>query len=207
MRTNPYRMLVLAFTAALTIPAAAPAHADSTGALAKTTREYVDVDDCDAGANFVGGGGELGNANFHFDPHNTTIVLVKTDRGTWKASSKLSWTYNDAESGNLLRIPRWTPVTAAEKKVLKTYESALLAHENGHHKVAKDYMAAAAKTLVEEGATKAEAVDKLSAKADQYSDHVDRELTAKTRAYDQTTDHGRNQAALGGKNVELNCPA
>jgi predicted secreted Zn-dependent protease len=103
-------------------------------------------------------------------------------------------------------VPEWPDMTAADKAAVKNYRDALKAHEDGHHKVAKDWAGKETKKITGEGATPEEARADLERKLEEYKQDAQSRLDQAGQDYDAKTASGANQKAVGGKNVELNCP-
>jgi hypothetical protein len=173
-----------------------------SGDCVTVTRTVMVFNNCQEAVAWINTGVELGEAFSNFDTHSTPIAIILGTTASF-ASSELSWTYNPQTSSTKLLVPQWPNMTRADKGAVQQYEAALLAHEEGHHKVARDFMATATKKLVAKGP---DPVGNLRKKAATYRKKINDELHDKTVDYDQKTNHGRNQAAVGGKNVTLICP-
>jgi hypothetical protein len=190
----------------LSFPVVSEAQQNTFDPLGTVTKEMKDFKSCPEAVNWMNAGAELGLARPQFDNHSSPLVTFVKIQDGWTASSKIWWTYNSTTSSTKLIVPQWPNMTTADNNAVQTLEAALLAHEQGHHKLAKDFMATAAKTLTAKGSTRDEAFQNLSTKADDYTNKIQTSVEDKQRDYDDKTAHGVNQAAVGGKNVELVCP-
>jgi predicted secreted Zn-dependent protease len=103
----------------------------------------------------------------------------------------------DIKTSVSITIPRWTVDTAADddlKKRWQTYSAALLAHEDGHKRIA---MAAAAEiknrvNKIKSAPTCAQLESTISLAANK----VIEDFRQREKAYDERTAHGRTQGAV-----------
>jgi Bacterial protein of unknown function (DUF922) len=203
-RGRYHRLINTAAMAAILLTASTPA-SGATEPSVPVARAIMDFDNCQAAVDWMNKQTELGEVVDNFKPLPAQ-VNYRVGTTAVVASFVMSWAYDAQTSSTKLIVPRWPNMTTAEKSAVQQYDAALLAHEEGHHKLAKNFMANATKKLEVKGANRADADKKLSASADDYTKKIQDGLTAKKDEYDLKTRGGRNQAAAGGKNVALTCP-
>lgn len=129
----------------------------------------------------------------------------RTD-GTYEATVDEKPTYNARGSSTTVTKPSWPNMTAAENAAVRRYLDAVRGHERGHHNVAKGVLRKATKRITVRANTKDEVQEKLERKVDQHRSDTKRAVEEASKEYDKKTNHGRNQKAVGGRNIELTCP-
>jgi predicted secreted Zn-dependent protease len=118
----------------------------------------------------------------------------------------VTWQLVTADATTTVTRPEWPNMTAADRAAADRFVNALKAHEEGHHQVVRDVMGASPRTIRARGATADEAVSNLDAEMQSQSRRAQQRIDERNAAYDNRTDHGRNQAAVGGSNTTLTCP-
>lgn len=163
------------------------------------------VSNCNEAVQWIKQSGETGKAYSDVKPVLGKPVAGKSG-DTYTASADVSWKFNPDGSTTDLEIPEWPDMSDADKAAVKQYRDALKAHEDGHHKTAKDWAASEKAKITGEGATPAEAQADLQKKLQEYQQAAKQKLNDANKAYEDATHGGATQDAVGGKNVELTCP-
>jgi predicted secreted Zn-dependent protease len=172
----------------------------------KKLREERRFRDCKAAVDWVraGVGGDQAEAKVAPQP-GLAVKYTELD-GNVVASVEVKFSLDTENSYTKIVEPTWANMSAEDKRAVKSYTDALQAHEDGHIKVAEDYLGQAGKTIETDGQTRREAKEKLIERVQEYVQDTQSGLDRETDQYDSTTDHGRNQAAVGGTNTRLDCP-
>ena len=138
---------------------------------------------------------------------NQELTPTVTGSGSvFTASVAVHLAIDPAISNTRITAFSWPKMTAAEQRAVRNFTTALQAHEDGHITRAEEVFRAASGTIRATGSSGTEAVAKLTDLVDKLRTKTQERLDAATAKYDETTDHGRNQAAVGGTNVFLDCP-
>jgi Bacterial protein of unknown function (DUF922) len=148
---------------------------------------------------------ETGLADSQFTPRLGTVTPGTTADGGHTRTVAVSWTFDLGSSSTTIDVPSWPGMSEAERRAVHDYRDALVGHEEGHHRMARDFMAAAGTRITGEGATPEEALADLQRQVDEYKTATGSRLDEATAAYDEQTDHGRRQSAIGGRDVRLDC--
>ncbi|HCT79335.1 MAG TPA: hypothetical protein DGT23_22795 [Micromonosporaceae bacterium] len=184
--------------------AATAAAAKGKPKVTETKREFKD---CNEAVSWLNSSTETGQASSDIKPTVGKPVTGKTDAGPGHtATVDVKWKFNPDGSTTTIEVPEWPNMTPADKAAVQKYKDALKAHEDGHHKVAKDWAAKESTKITGEGATPEEARADLQRKLEQYQQDAQQRLDGETAAYDAKTSHGANQSAVGGQDVKLTCP-
>jgi hypothetical protein len=193
-------------------PAQAPAQSGGGGTVGKIggTRPTPkntskSVDDCNAAVDWINSGAWTGEAEPMYKPTVGAIKKTKQADGTWKAEAEVTWAYDPASKAEVI-VPTWPKMTDAEKAAVQSYKAALTAHEVMHFDVTDAVIKALPKTISATGADETEAFENLKTEAQTYQTDAKSALDTATTDYDDKTEHGKNQAAVGGDNVHLACP-
>lgn len=170
----------------------------------KPKTEKKKFNDCQEFVDWLRSDNEAGLANPEFDPH-MTVVDIKSSGDTTSASTTVTWGSSDARSKTTLWEPTWPNMTKADSVAVKDFMTKVGAHEEGHHAEAQEFMEKAGETITGEGDTPEEARKDLREKVEAYKEDVKERLDQNTDEYDLKTDHGRNQASVGGRNTIFTC--
>jgi hypothetical protein len=172
--------------------------------IARST-EPVEVADCREAVEWLRNHEEAGSADANALEKQMQIKTEKHD-GKVVASVDMSLELDPENSSTHVYVLHWPKMTKAEQKAVKVFTDALQAHEDGHIKRAEEFFRKASTTIKAEGDTGEDAVAKLKERVSEFRESTQKELDAQREAYDKQTVHGRNQAAVGGKNTILDCP-
>lgn len=165
-----------------------------------------DFRDCAEAAHWVRRGEEAGAAESRFTATVGRPARSGDDRTGHTASVEVSWAFDPRRSGITLTAPRWPGMTAADRAAVQRYLDALRGHEEGHHRVAREYMASAGGRVTGTGVTPGAAAHDLQERLNALGARTRLGLAEAGRDYDLRTDHGRAQSAVGGPDVRLECP-
>jgi hypothetical protein len=171
----------------------------------KVTETKHQVANCTEAVAWIKSSGETGKAFSNVSPVVGKQVSAKSG-DKYTASADVKWKFNPDGSTTDLDIPDWPDMSDADKAAVKKYRDALKAHEDGHHKAASDWAASEKAKITGEGATPQEAHADLVKKLEEYQNAAREKLNDANKAYEDTTHGGATQDAVGGQNVELNCP-
>jgi hypothetical protein len=191
---------LLAMLLALILAAAA---AEAARRKAKEKKKF---DDCRGAANWVKAGNEVGEAVANVAPQKKLQPTYAKRGGKVVASLDVRFTLDTMNSYTKIVEPWWPNMTEAEKAIVKNLAAAAQAHENGHIKVAEEVYKEASTTINGEGEREQDAFADLEARIQEHRDQTQEKVDAATEQYDAETNHGRNQAAVGGQNIDLQCP-
>jgi len=172
----------------------------------KVTETKREFKDCNEASNWLNNSTETGSAASDVAPTVSKPAAGKSPSGGETLTVEVKWRFNPDGSTTTLEVPEWPDMTGADKAAVKDYRDALKAHEDGHHKVAKDWAGKETKKITGEGATPEEARADLERKLEEYKQDAQGRLDQAGKDYDAKTSHGANQKAVGGKDVQLNCP-
>jgi hypothetical protein len=168
-----------------------------------------DLADCNAAVDWIKNAPKIGEAHAvgYRAAFNYKKQEVKSEGSTkWIASGTTKWVYNLKASSTTLWIPKWPKMSPNEKAAVTRYRQALVAHENKHHTDAKQFFSKAGREISVEGSDEADVESKIDAELAKHGEETDDTFRKEDEEYDHRTDHGRNQRADGGVNVELICP-
>ncbi|WP_159829216.1 DUF922 domain-containing protein [Arthrobacter sp. 9AX] len=161
---------------------------------------------CGTASDWLNSGVETGSAATGFTPVLGKPQLAGNNGDGYEVSVDVTWKLNPSKTATVMEVPEWPNMSEADKAAVQEYSDALRAHEEGHHERAIDFMSRNGKTITGEGGTRKEAQADLQRKLDEYMAESKDQLDEVSKSYDETTDHGRNQSAVGGRDVRLNCP-
>jgi hypothetical protein len=147
----------------------------------------------------------MGSADSQFDNH-VGQPTVRPSRGGFAASADVSWTFSEDRSSSTVTRPEWPNMSATDRAAVDRYMEGLRAHEEGHHRVARDFVRNASRTVSARGSTREEAMRHLQEALDRHQQRTQAALDARNAQYDRLTRRGANQRAAGGPNAVLNCP-
>jgi hypothetical protein len=162
-------------------------------------------ENCQAAVDWINSGVWTGEAEPIYKPTVGTIKKTKQADGTWKAEADVTWAYDPTSKAEVI-VPTWPKMTDAEKAAVQSYKAALTAHEVMHFDVTDAVIKALPKTITATGSDESDAFTNLKAEAETYLTNAQSAIDTATHDYDDKTDHGKNQAAVGGDNVHLACP-
>lgn len=193
----------------------APAGAGGATAVAKVgrvggTRPTITetskaFEDCNAAVAWVNSGTYIGEAEPIYAPTAGKPRVKKLADGTFQAEVDFTWAV-DATSRAEVIVPTWPDMTKDEKAAVARFKSALRAHEVMHFDVTDKVIKDLPKTVKATGSDGQDAVSNLQTEANTYGADAQAAIDKATKDYDNTTGHGKTQDAVGGVNVELNCP-
>jgi uncharacterized protein YbjQ (UPF0145 family) len=193
----------------------APAGAKGAAAVAKVgvvggtrptiTETSKTFDDCNAAVAWVNSGTYIGEAEPIYAPTASKPRVKKLADGTYQAEVDFTWAV-DASSKAEVIVPTWPNMTKDDKAAVARFKSALRAHEVMHFDVTDKVIKALPKTVKATGSDGQDAMTNLQTEADTYGANAKTAIDTATTDYDNTTGHGKTQDAVGGVNVELNCP-
>jgi Bacterial protein of unknown function (DUF922) len=186
--------------------AAAGAAAAAAKKQPKAKPEKKKFHNCQAASDWLNSGADTGEAYSDFAPRIGKPTAGTSESGKPTLTVDVSWDYNIGGSRTSVVVPTWPNMSAADKAAVQAYREAAEAHEQGHHQVAKDFMSKAGEEKTGEGDTPKKARADLEQKLKEYEDQTKKALKKETDDYDDKTDHGRNQSAIGGQDVKLQCP-
>ncbi|MEV0404791.1 DUF922 domain-containing protein [Actinoallomurus sp. NPDC050550] len=193
-------------TAAVTaLPSVARAQTTQVPSV-KITRQTKSFANCKAAGKFLDSGAEAGHASVMWIHTFTKPAVTDTGGDFWKATAKATSTYLPKKSSIRLVVPNWPHMSSADKASIKHFEDALLAHEEGHQKLAQDILVHFTNyPLAGAGQGSQAAVADLDKEEAKYKKNLDAYIQEREDAYDAKTDHGRHQSADGGVDVVLTC--
>jgi hypothetical protein len=180
--------------------------AGTQGGSGKVTEQPKDFKDCQDVGNWLNAGNPAGVAHWVFDYQTTSPVVTGSDKDGYTASTEMTFMFSAARSSITLTVPRWPNMTQNDKAAVRKFVELLLEHEQGHFQVVKDFVATADTKVTGQGVTRQKAAGSLKEMVNKRHQQVHQELQRKQDDYDAKTNHGLNQVAVGGRNVELNCP-
>lgn len=133
-------------------------------------------------------------------------ATVKKNGSVWTARTTATSTYRPERSSITITVPVWSPMTAVDHAAVLSFTARLLAHEEGHQKLARDnIMIFKNIPVVGAGESAAAAISDLDKEKIQFDKDVKKYIDAKEDEYDRVTAHGAKQSAVGGKDVVLIC--
>ncbi len=162
-------------------------------------------EDCNAAVAWVNSGTYIGEAEPIYAPTASKPRVKKLGDGTYQAECDFTWAV-DATSRAEVIVPTWPDMTKDEKAAVAKFKSALRAHEVMHFDVTDKVIKDLPKTVKATGSDEQDAVSNLQTEANTYGADAQTKIDTATKDYDNTTGHGKTQDAVGGVNVELNCP-
>jgi hypothetical protein len=182
----------------------------ATGGAGAATRPaprsiHHDCANCNEAAAFLNAGNYVGEANVQVAPAAGQI-RVSGSRSAFTAEVDISWPIDVAASSMEVTDFVWPNMTDVDRSAVASFRAALLAHEEGHFVASERVIAAQPTTLSATGATQRAAVAALRTQAQQQMRAGQAALDRARDDYDNQTQHGANQAAVGGTNVHLECP-
>lgn len=186
--------------------AAAAAIAAASRGATKPKVDKKEFKNCNQAANWINSGEEKGSADTGFTSQLGKPTRVGNAQSGYKTSVDFTWKFDPRTTATVLQVPWWPNMSEADKAAVQDYRNALLAHENGHHEAAKDFMAKYGRAITGEGNTPKEAAADLQRKIEEYVAESKERLDEVSKSYDGITHGGRNQSAVGGRDVQLNCP-
>lgn len=178
-----------------------PLPIDSRPTPSSTVKQF---DDCNAAAAWLNTGEFAADAQVVYSTSAGEITVTKKGK-SFKASVKITWSLDPSSSIELIE-PTWPNMTKADKTAVAKFKAALKAHENGHFAKTDAVIARRPTTITATGPTAANAVAKLKTKAETEQTNTYAAYIKASEDYDTKTQHGRNQAAVRGRNVHLACP-
>jgi hypothetical protein len=170
--------------------------------ISETSKSFVD---CNAAVAWVNSGTYVGEAEPTYKPTASKPRVKKLADGTFQAEVDFTWAV-DATSRAEVIVATWPDITKEEKAAVAKFKSALRAHEVMHFDVTDKVIKALPKTVKATGSDEQDAVNNLQTEANTYGADAQTAIDQATKDYDNTTGHGKTQDAVGGVNVELNCP-
>jgi hypothetical protein len=162
--------------------------------------------DCSQAADALNSGTKAGSARSPFDGSPTRPRVVRNRDGSFTATAGVTWQLETSKATTTVTRPEWPNMTAADRAAADRFVDALKAHEEGHHQVVRDVMRGAPRNIRATGATADEAIGNLDAEMQNQTRRAQEKIDERNAAYDDKTDNGRNQAAVGGRNTALRCP-
>ena len=193
----------------------APAVAGGAAAVAKVgrvggTRPTITetskaFEDCNAAVAWVNSGTYIGEAEPIYAPTAGKPRVKKLADGTFQAEVDFTWAV-DATSRAEVIVPTWPGMSKDDKAAVAKFKSALRAHEVMHFDVTDKVIKDLPKTVKATGSDEQDAIANLQTEANTYGADAQTAIDKATKDYDNVTGHGRTQDAVGGVNVELNCP-
>jgi hypothetical protein len=141
--------------------------------------------------------------NIHYQMSNQSAKQLPDK--TWQYLGNVNITSIDMT----ITLPAWAniPNDPATQNAWNQMLDAMRQHEEGHIPYVNDVAGPLnGQPVVGVGSTQDAAMASAKAQLDQKIAGANDQILAKENAYDSATDHGRNQAAVGGKNIELKCP-
>jgi hypothetical protein len=172
-------------------------------AITETKQSFAD---CNAAVDWVNSGTYIGEAEPIYTPTASKPRVKKLADGTYEAAADFTWAV-DASSRAEVIVPEWPDMTKADKAAVAKFKSALKAHETMHFAVTDTVIKALPKTVKATGSDGQDAVANLQTAANTYGADAQTAIDQATKDYDAKTGHGKSQDAVGGTNVELNCPS
>lgn len=170
------------------------------------TREYDDCASFVADLNDEESERRRGKANAEVSHPYTFQTSAQGD--AYEASAVLRWEYDLDKSSSWVERPAWPDMTEAEARAVDEWVDRMKAHEDGHHHVAQELVAdQQPEEITGRGATSDEAERDMKEKIEAATTAFCSRLGERQQAYDDKTDHGRNQKAVGGENTTFTCPA
>jgi hypothetical protein len=171
-------------------------------AITETPKSFAD---CNAAVDWLNSGAYTGEAEPIYKPTASKPRVKKLADGTYQAEADFTWAV-DATSRAEVIVPQWRDMTKEDKAAVARYKSALRAHEVMHFDVTDKVIKALPKTVKATGSDGQDAVSNLQTEANTYGSDAQTAIDQATKDYDTKTGHGKTQDAVGGVNVELNCP-
>jgi hypothetical protein len=192
---------------AIVLIAQVPAHAAEQSSGVQIIKKPKSFASCMAAVGFLNTGAEVGRAYVAYATSFKAPTFKTTAGGFWAAHTTATATYKADDSTVTLTVPTWKNMKAAEKTAVESFETALLGHEEGHQKLAEDILVHFKDyPLAGGGPDKGAALRDLRVIESKWKMAIAAYLKERQDKYDQTTDHGRQQHALGGQDVILTCP-
>ncbi|MDX6707795.1 MAG: hypothetical protein QOI48_3641 [Solirubrobacteraceae bacterium] len=146
------------------------------------------------------------NSDANVAPQSGLTVTIGERHDQVTASAMLTFALDPETSLTLVTEPTWPNMTEAEKTEVQAYIDAMQAHEDGHIAAADKVYHEQSKVIEGLGDSEQAAREARREAATQHLEQTEARAVNAHNDYDKTTDHGRNQAAIGGKNTVLNCP-
>jgi hypothetical protein len=146
------------------------------------------------------------NSEAKVAPQSALTVTIGERNGQVTASAMLTFALHRETSFTLVIEPTWPNMTEAEKTEVQAYIDAMQAHEDGHIAAADEVYHEQSKVIEGLGDSEQAAREARREAATQHLEQTAARAVNAHNDYDKATDHGRNQAAIGGKNTVLNCP-
>ena len=171
-------------------------------AITETKKSFAD---CNAAVAWVNSGTYTGEAEPIYKPTASKPRVKKLPDGTYQAEADFTWAV-DATSKAEVIVPEWPDMTKEDKAAVAKFKSALRAHEVMHFDVTDKVIKNLPKTVKATGSDEQDAVSNLQTEANTYGSDAQTAIDQATKDYDAKTGHGKTQDAVGGVNVELNCP-
>ena len=160
---------------------------------------------CEAAAKALNTGAEAGTSHVAYSTSFTDPEVRHLGENAWVAQSLARTKYDADKSSITLTVPTWKGMTDAENVAVKSFEEALLGHENGHLRDAEDFFKHFKPgALTGAGESRSAALKDLRNQQAESKKAVVNILQARKNNYDTNTDNGRAQP--GGKNAILTCP-
>ncbi|MGK5551196.1 DUF922 domain-containing protein [Actinomadura kijaniata] len=183
--------------------AAGPALRSAPVRIFKKTRDFASCEKAGAWAQ----ANPVGTTKWVFGI-DWTAPQVSKFGDTWEADSIGTPVFRSGQSSITVTIPRWKNMTSADRAAVAGFNSAVLAHEQGHIEIAEKHVAGLPKKvpLGGFGPTRAAALQDLKNVEEGWRRAVEEQIQALQDEYDTETDHGRDQHKVGGDDVVLNCP-
>jgi hypothetical protein len=170
--------------------------------ITETTKSFAD---CNAAVDWVNSGADIGEAEPIYKPTAGKPRVKKLADGTYQAEADFTWAVDPTARAEVI-VPEWPDMTKADKAAVAKFKSALRAHEAMHFDVTDKVIKNLPKTVKATGSDEQDAVANLQTAADTYGSDAQAAIDQATQDYDTKTGHGKTQDAVGGVNVELNCP-
>lgn len=192
------------FTTVGTVSATAVAAKPPSETRVKTLE--MEFKNCRRAAAWLSSADEVGKAKAFFSTEMGSPVAGRSAGGRPTISSNVTWKYDSRRSRSTISVPTWPNMSGAEKAAVRRYLDALRAHENGHHRLAREFLSAERATITGKGKTAIRAQADLKARIRDYANNTKQALQDKSDLYDKKTAHGVRQSKIGGEDVRLACP-
>lgn len=129
--------------------------------------------------------------------------------GNYTCTATPHWSFDREKM--VINLPQysWPNMTDAEKAAVQKALDALRVHEEGHVTIVEEYVAeiAGKKTSISgSGATQAAARDACKKNLAQYEAEIFDAHRKRHTGYDEKTESGTTQSAVGGEDAQLICP-
>ena len=195
-----------------TAAAAAAAAAAATSKRKRYTKNpkpnKYEYNDCDDAARQLSWEKGVGTTRPYLRYHAMRPQVSVNPDGSYNAVIRLTWRVDPYKTIVTLPEISWPNMTDAERLGVKDLVDAMLAHEEGHVRVAENYARdLSGERLSVTGSSPEAAKAELMKQLAEHERAVATELDKKENDYDDLTEHGANQSIVGGKDTELRCPS